>query len=165
MDTQTARRQGQLAALSTLGYLAFVPMLIWTGVRDWTFVVAMTALAIAVGLQVYALSRRDHIPPSGIYLSVVINALIIASVTRIMGPFIVAPTLVMTTLMAYAAHPRFGSIKVVSAILAAGLAVPWLLEQGGVLERTYRFTDAGDLVLSSSVITFSALPVQLAFAG
>jgi hypothetical protein len=129
-----------------------------------TFVIALAVLAVAVGVQVWALTRRDHIPQSGIYVSVILNALIIATVSRIMGPFVVAPTIVMTTLMAYAAHPRFGSVKVVAVILASAVAVPWLLEEAGVLSSTYRFTEAGELILSSPVIQFSALPVQLAFA-
>lgn len=66
--------------------------------------------------------------------------------------------------MAYAAHPSFGSIRIVSAILAGAVAVPWFLEAIGVLESTYRFVN-GELILSSPVVTFSAAPVQVAFAA
>jgi hypothetical protein len=66
-------------------------------------------------------------------------------------------------MIAYAAHPRFGRIGVVGAILGAGVAVPWLLELVGVLEPTYRFHD-GILELRSNVIQFSDAPVQTAFA-
>jgi hypothetical protein len=85
-------------------------------------------------------------------------------VCRLVGPFVIAPTLVLTTLMAFAVHPRFGRIGIVAGILALGVAVPWLLEVAGVLESTYRFAD-GSLVLSSPVVRFSEAPVQLAFAA
>ncbi len=164
LDTESARTQGRLAAYSMIGYLAFVPLLLWTGVRDMRFVVAFAALAITSGVQVYSLTRKEQISRRGIYLNAIINAVLIGIVCRIVGPFIIAPTLVTTTLMGYAAHPSFGSIRIVSAILAGSVAVPWFLEAVGVLESTYRFV-GGELILSSPVVSFSAVPVQLAFAA
>ncbi|CAN5887105.1 hypothetical protein BH11MYX3_BH11MYX3_25990 [soil metagenome] len=164
LDTASAQTQGRLAAYSMIGYLAFVPLLLWTGVRTMPFVAAFAGLAIASGVQVWMLTRRDRITTRGIYLNALINALLIAIVCRMVGPFIIAPTLVTTTLMAYAAHPSFGSIRIISAILAGSVAVPWALEAAGVLESTYRFV-GGELILSSPVVTFNAVPVQIAFAA
>ena len=92
-----------------------------------------------------------------------LNAVLIGMVSRLVGPFIVAPTLAATTLIGYAAHPKFGRVTIVGAILGSGVAIPWLLEVFGVLDRTYAFRD-GKLELSSDVIRFSAAPVQFAFA-
>ncbi|MFN0247717.1 MAG: serine/threonine-protein kinase [Kofleriaceae bacterium] len=164
MDTETARSQGRLAAYSMIGYLMFVPILLWTGVRDMWAVAAFAALAIASGVQVYALTQRATIPKTGIYINACINAVLIALVCRLVGPFIIAPTLVTTTLIGFAVHPSFGSIRIVSAILGAGVAIPWALEATGVLSSTYRFTENGELHLASPMLTFSAIPVQLAFA-
>ena len=164
LDHANARTQGRLAAYSMIGYLAFVPLLVWTGVRSYAFVAAFAALAAASGAQVYLLTYRDHIARRGIYLNACINALLIALVCRMVGPFIIAPTLVTTTLIAYAAHPALGSIRVVALILSSGVAVPWALEALGLLDATYRFV-GGELVLASPVLTFSAVPVQVAFAA
>jgi serine/threonine-protein kinase len=163
LDTETARSQGRIAAAAMMGYLAFVPLLLWTGVRDVLPVIAFTGLALLSGFQVYALTRRERISAARIYLNACINAALIALVCRMVGPFIIAPTLVTTTLMAYAAHTRFGRVSILAAILTAAVAVPWALEAAGVLPATYRF-DGGDLVLSSDLVRFSAVPVQLAFA-
>ena len=143
-----------------LGYLGFVPLLVWTGVRDTTVVAAFVAVVIASGVQMMALIRRDRLTSASIYLNACISAIVIGLICRIVGPFIVAPTLATTTLMAYAAHPRFGRISIVGAILGAGFVVPWLLELVGVLTPTYQFV-AGTIVLRSPVIEFHALPVQL----
>jgi hypothetical protein len=70
----------------------------------------------------------------------------------------------MTTLMSYAAHPRFGKIGVLSAIMALAVFVPWGLEWLGVVSPTYEFR-GGELVLHSAALTFQSVPVQLAFAG
>jgi eukaryotic-like serine/threonine-protein kinase len=164
IDIRSARHHGRLAAFALLGYLGFVPLLLWTGVRDPVFVVAFALLAAGSCLHVYMLSRRTELRRGGIYLNAFINALLIALISRIVGPFIIAPTLATTTLMAYAAHPRFGRITVMAAILGAAVAVPWALELAGVLSSTYRFTDGGELVLGSAVVSFSAAPVQVAFA-
>jgi tRNA A-37 threonylcarbamoyl transferase component Bud32 len=163
LDTETARSQGRIAAAAMMGYLAFVPLLFWTGVRAVFPVVAFTGLALLSGLQVYALTRRERISAGHIYLNACVNAALIALVCRMVGPFVIAPTLVMTTFMAYAAHVRFGRISVVGAILIASVAVPWALELAGVLSTTYRFI-GGDLVLTSDIVRFTAAPVQLAFA-
>ena len=160
LDTEMARIQGRLSAISMLGYLGFVPLLLWTGVRDTTVVAAFVAVVIASGVQMMALIRRDRLTSAPIYLNACINAIVIGLICRIVGPFIVAPTLATTTLMAYAAHPRFGKISIVGAILGAGIVVPWLLELVGVLTPTYQFV-AGTIVLRSPVIEFHALPVQL----
>jgi len=162
-DTDMARIQGRLSAISMLGYVGFVPLLLWTGVRDASIVIAFVAVAIASGLQMLALIRRDRLTSAPIYLNACINAVLIGLICRIVGPFIVAPTLATTTLMAYAAHPRFGRITVVGAILGAGIVVPWVLELAGVLAPTYRFVD-GTIVLRSPVIEFHAMPVQFALA-
>ncbi|HPH66667.1 MAG TPA: serine/threonine-protein kinase [Kofleriaceae bacterium] len=163
IDTETARAQGRIAAQSLFGYLAFLPILLWTGVHNWVIVAAFLSVAVASAVQIWTLTRRHRISTRGIYLNVCINAVLIGLVSRICGPFFVAPTLVATTLMAYAAHPRFGRIFIVSAILAASIFVPWGLELIGVLEPTYRFM-SGALVLTSPVIAFRALPIQIAFA-
>jgi hypothetical protein len=128
-----------------------------------TIVIAFVVVVIASGVQVLALTRRDEVTSEPIYVNAAINAILIGLICRMVGPFIIAPTLAATTLMAYAAHPRFGRISVIAVILAAGVALPWLLELAGVLDSTYTFVD-GTIVLRSPVVAFHALPVQIAFA-
>jgi serine/threonine-protein kinase len=164
IDTESAQHQGRLATVSMLAYLGFVPMMLWTGVRDPVFVIAFSVLAVGSALHVFTLSRRTDFAHRGIYLNACINAVLIGLISRMVGPFIIAPTLATTTLMAYAAHPKFGKITVMAGILGASVAVPWALELVGVLAPTYHFTDGGELVLGSSIVRFSSVPVQLAFA-
>jgi len=166
IDVATARSQGRLSSLAMMGYIAFIPLLLWTGVHDLVLVAVFALLALASGMQLLFLTRRERITGRivrGIYLNACINAVLIGIVCRMVGPFIVAPTLVLTTLMAYASHPRFGRIRVLSTILTAAVAVPWLLELAGVIAPTYHFDD-GALVLRSQVVTFSSMPTQIAFA-
>ncbi len=162
-DLGAAREQAKLAATAMMGYLGFVPLLLWSGVHDLSILVAFAVLAIASGAQVLLLTRREELTAGPIYVNACINAALIAVVTRMVGPFIIAPTLVLTTLTAYASHPRFGRIAILATILSLSVLVPWGLELLGVLESTYRF-EGGKIILSSTVVDFSAAPVQLAFA-
>jgi hypothetical protein len=84
-------------------------------------------------------------------------------VCRMVGPFIIAPTLAAAALIAYAAHPRFGHAGIVGLMLGGGVAVPWLLELAHVIDPTYRFHD-GILEMRSDIITFTDAPVETAFA-
>ena len=162
-DLVAARAQGRLAATSLFGYLGFVPLLLWTGVRDAGFVAAFVIVALASATQIFLLTRRTRITSRGIYANACLNAVLIGLICRMVGPFIIAPTLAATTLMGYAAHPRFGRIGIIATILGLGVAVPWLLELTHVIDPTYRFEN-GTIQLSSTIISFSEVPVQLAFA-
>jgi hypothetical protein len=113
---------------------------------------------------VFTLTRRTDIARRGIYLNACINAVLIGLIAQMVSPFIIAPTLATTTLMAYAAHPRLGRMSVMAGILGSAVAVPWALELAGALPATYHFSAGGELVLASSVVRFSAVPVQIAFA-
>jgi tRNA A-37 threonylcarbamoyl transferase component Bud32 len=163
LDVAAAKAQGRIGTLAIAGYLFFVPLLWWTGVRDWTVIAAFATTAAVSAVQIYAMSLKQKIPVASIYASAVINAVLIGLVSRIVGPFMIAPTLVLTTLMAFAVHPMFGRTWIIATVLTLGLAVPWLLEGLGVLAPTYRF-EAGTIVLTSPTVTFSAVPVQLALA-
>jgi len=164
LESDAAKEQGRLAAISILGYLAFVPFLLWTGLNDPLVVIAMCVLAVAGSAHVYVLTRGDgRVSKPSVYVNATIQALLIAVICRILGPFIIVPTLVIATLMAFAAHPQFGRIRIVSVILTAGVAVPWLLEVIGVLEPTYRF-EHGSIILTSPALMFEPVPTQIAFA-
>jgi serine/threonine-protein kinase len=163
IDVATGRNQGRIGALALTGYLWFIPLLWWTGVRDPTLVVAFAVFAVLSAAQIYWMTRKAVIPTTGIYASAVINAILIGLVCRLVGPFVIAPTLVLTSLMAYAVHPRFGRIGIVAVILSLGVAIPWTLEWLGVLAPTYSF-ERGSIVLTSPSVVFSSTPVQLAFA-
>jgi tRNA A-37 threonylcarbamoyl transferase component Bud32 len=163
IDVATGRTQGKIGAIAMTGYLWFIPLLWWTGIRDARVIIAFAIVALLSAGQIYWMTHKNVIPHAAIYTSAVINAVLIGLVCRMVGPFIIAPTLVLTTLMAYAVHPRFGQIRIIAAILTAGVAVPWLLEVAGVLSPTYEFV-RGSIVLTSPSVEFSAQPVQLAFA-
>ncbi|HEV7559058.1 MAG TPA: serine/threonine-protein kinase, partial [Kofleriaceae bacterium] len=149
LDLVAARAQGRLAATSLFGYLGFVPLLLWTGVRDAGFVAAFVIVALASATQIFLLTRRTRITTRGIYANACLNAVLIGLICRMVGPFIIAPTLAAVTLMGYAAHPRFGRIGIIATILALGVAVPWVLEITNVIDPTYRFED-GTIRLSST---------------
>ena len=164
IDVDMGRAQGRTAAIALLGYLGFVPLLVWTGINDWRYVGALVALALINAGVVLKMTRNQQVSLRGIYTSLGINAILIAIVARMVGPFLIAPTLAATTLIAYSSHPKFGRLRVVGPVLASGVIIPWLLDFLGVLPPSYHFID-GKLVMSSDVLRFTSAPVQVAFAA
>ncbi len=163
LDVQNAREQARVAALAMLGYLAIVPLMLWTGVRDYRYVAAFTVLPIAVSLHLVVQVRRRRITPTGLYVSVCINAALIALVCCVVGPFTIAPWLATTTLMAYAVHPQLGHLRAIAGILGAAVIVPWTLELVGAIARTHEFVD-GKLVLTSPGLAYREAPFEMALA-
>ena len=162
LESEAERVQGRFAAVAVLGYLGFLPLIAWAGIRDISLIVAFVVFAVLSSVHSIVLTHRTRVTAAPVYLSVALNAVVIGIVCRMVGPFIIGPTLVIVTLLAFASHPGFGRVSVVATILSASVLVPWILELVGVLEPTYRFTEAG-IVVMSGALKLSSLPTQLAF--
>ncbi len=163
LDVDTARALGRRSALAQLGYLGVLPLLLWAGVRSWTPVLVTVGLVVAsVGVLAWMVRQRA-IPVGMIYVHAAINAVMIAVMTRVVSPLVIAPTLAATTLLGYAVHPGFGRMRWLGPILAAGVLGPWALEIAGVLASTYHFAD-GALVLHPGALALTSAPSQLLLA-
>jgi serine/threonine-protein kinase len=159
-DTEVARTQATLGTWAILGYLLFLPVLYFIGVRDGSYVVAYVALVLACAGTTYYLSKATAIGPGLIAIVLIGEALLVALFARIFSPFLIAPGVAGATLMAFAQHPRWGRVSVMWGAMTAGVLVPFILEQAGVLERTMRFV--GDTVeLHSPALLVHELPTQL----
>jgi hypothetical protein len=129
IDLETGRA-GQDGAIAISGYLGTKRRSDVDGrARPIGLVIAFAIAALVSAVQIYWMTRSDRIPTRSIYLSAASTPVLIGVISRIVGPFIIAPTLVgPTMLMAYAVHPRFGAMPIVAALLTAGVAIPWGLE-------------------------------------
>jgi serine/threonine-protein kinase len=159
-DTEVARTQARLGTGAILGYLAFLPILYFIGVRDPSYVVAYVAIVLACAATTWHVSRARAIGPGLIVAVLFGEVALVALFARIFSPFLIAPGVAGATLMAFAQHPRFGRVSVMWGAMTAGVLVPFILEQVGVLERTMRFV--GDtLELHSPALLVHELPTQL----
>ena len=161
LDNHALRAQSRLGALAMLSYFLFFPIMFMAGLRETWFVIAGPAVAVlTIGVTI-AMARRPVM--WRIYASFAGNAVIIAIVSRVLSPFLVAPSLGVIITMVYAMHPRVGRAWMLWAAVAAAVMLPWVAELTGVLSPT-TFVTADGLLLRLSAGALDADIVTIALA-
>jgi serine/threonine-protein kinase len=144
---------GRVGGFSYLSLYLYLPLLFWVGVRSWTPVVGMYAVALlASGLSFWAGFRRE--PPQWVVMAVlVVSSVLFMSTTMFFGPMVLPPLLIAinTTVFTLYLPPRYRML----AAIAGGVAVliPSLLWLAGLIPG-YRVQN-GAIVLEASVLEAS----------
>jgi len=137
MDVVNLREQARVAIIAFLIATAFVPILLWIGIRDTTHL-ALFAGASLVNAGTATILVRSKRPVSTRMLYLIVGAgfSFVLMTSRVFTPFLVAPGIAAGILLSFCLHPRFGRWWVIAVLLAGGALGPWLLEYAGILERT-----------------------------
>ncbi|HEV7553986.1 MAG TPA: serine/threonine-protein kinase [Kofleriaceae bacterium] len=135
LEISGLRAQSKLILLSMVGYLLFLPIMFAVGFRDPWYIVAETAtLAFAfwAGLK----ELRDPRAVRFARMSLAGNIIMLALLSRIATPFLIAPGLGALIVMVVMAHPRMGKAWFLCGICCLALLGPFLLETVGLLSPT-----------------------------
>jgi serine/threonine-protein kinase len=161
-DSDIARRAARVGIAVPLAYAAFVPVLLWMGVRDWsTFaityaIVGLMAIVTIVGTR--ALRPQMYVP-------LALNAALMICLSRLLSPWIFAPSIICAFTSALAS--QMGLWRRPALLLGVGIAallVPLGLEGLGVFGRTWS-VDGGRLVLESVAVTISSPSIIVMLIG
>lgn len=146
------RRTFHLAARSGvgfyLGYFAYLPFLLWMGVRDWQLFAFGWVVIALCALTTLAFVLR---PPRNIDVPLVhlaISTFSVAAVSVMFGPFVLVPMLALGNAVAYIAsvgHAR-GLVPLATCL---AVIVPVVLRATGVLPDTYVFENDAWTILPS----------------
>jgi serine/threonine-protein kinase len=150
-----------LLVTGAVGYLVFLPILYWVGIRDPAFFLAggLTALALALsGLQ----RSRRWMTRVGQF-SVLANLVMIILVVRMSSPFLVGPALAITVATSIATHPTVIRPWLLAGSLIVAVLGPWCLELAGVLSRTTSVA-GGAVVLQTSSTSLDPVGTVIALA-
>ncbi len=134
---------GGVGAVIYPGVLAFLPGMLWMGVRQ-PFVIAAFFGLLGFCAVLSLLVSRSKIPPLGAILaSMVASSTAFACCSRFGTPLILAPTALAVNAAAYAIFlpRRFRPMVAITSSLA--FVVPLALELTGVLPRTLTFENGG----------------------
>ena len=137
-----------------LSWFAFLPAIFAIGVRDKGGLGWMAGTA-ALGLVLSIMAASQRVVSRWIQIAILIVTLGAACmVSRLYGPLILMPTLLISYAITLQAHPwrTFRRVGLIAGIVA--MCVPVLLEVAGILPPTYAFVD-GRMVLDAHVV---ALP-------
>jgi hypothetical protein len=156
---QSLRVSARNASLALLSYAAYVPLILWMGVRrPWLFVGTFATTCAVIALT-YGHYRR---PPARLVLPwshVVVSTLAFAFGMSLFGPLVLLPSLVIITGVAYVA--TFDRSAIASIVpLVAVIFVPLGLQLAGVLPPSYDFVD-GTLRVLPGMAEFPRTPTLL----
>jgi serine/threonine-protein kinase len=130
---------GGVGAVVYFGMLAFIPLMLWMGVRQPLvvgsfFLLMLVSAALSVGVA------RSKVPPVGAILtSMLCSTAAFGLLARFGSPVVLAPMALAVNATAYAIYleRRYRSIVAVATCLA--FLVPLALERAGVLAPTFTF--------------------------
>src|SRR5262249_20115036 len=124
-ELELTRRQGRYAALAVASYFAFIPLLLWLGVREWPVLAGALVTIGAIVVLAYVFSRAER---PRILWAVGLNALMLVLFSRIVTPVLLLPGLASAIGMTLLSMPqltrRFG---LVMAAMLGAVAVPIVL--------------------------------------
>ncbi|HUS33649.1 MAG TPA: serine/threonine-protein kinase [Kofleriaceae bacterium] len=159
----------QHARAATPGYViiaAFLPIIVWNGVRSWPIVLAMFALAVLMTLGAWDLTRRPRRSLTHMIAYAVGNSLLLAIMGRLASPLLVVPALVAFVTGSVVTYPTFLVRKwLLIAIMLAGFLAPLGLEALGVLAPTWRLDDNGFVAFGDAMRLHGAAGIVTIFAG
>lgn len=143
-DVEVVRRQSRLSALTMLAYLAFAPVMIWVGIRDWLPFIVVCSLIALLGATTWWLSWKQPY----ILWAVAGNAVMLLLLSRFFGPFVVVPGIACAATMSFLSQPPTLIRRpwiVVGSMVGAFLA-PFVLEAAGMWAPTWEI--AGGALIS-----------------
>jgi hypothetical protein len=136
---QSLRAAARQASLALLSYAAYLPFILWMGVRrPWLLAVTGVATVgvIVLTYRTYRRPVRLALP----WLHVVVSTIALGAGMSLFGPLLLLPSLVIITGVAYVATFDRSALACV-APLAAVIFVPLALQLAGVLPPSYDFVD------------------------
>jgi serine/threonine-protein kinase len=164
ISSTLARNQGRLAIAAFVGYLGFLPIIAWMGIRDWTTIGLLGAMVAVNAGMAWQISRQGRLSKLQIYGALLSNAVLIGVFARVFTPFLVAPGLAAATVMVFAIHPQFGRAVLVWALMTAGVIVPWVLEVAGPLTSSIA-VEHNSLILTSAVLDARTPQIEVALVA
>ncbi len=151
-------RQRKLSAVAMSGYVAFLPLLAWMGVKNWPLLLVGYAMSFVVVLTAIVNARRRR-PDIG--LALLAHVVMMMVFTQIFGPFVLVPGLVAVVTITLLALPMLINRPwFVIGAMSSSLALPLALEATGVLEATWGF-EGDRLVVRSGLLELAPTPASI----
>ncbi len=148
----------------------FFPLFILNGVRDWAVVGGIVASALGMAVAAWQLVRKPNRSFLWMVAYAIGNSLVLVLLGRLGGAFAFVPALVSYITASVITYPAFIERRwILIGIMVTGFLVPFGLELGNVMERTWELRNDGilirgaamDLTGSSALITMIAASVAI----
>lgn len=160
-ETRRSMRQGALVAgIAYLTWFAYLPFMLWMGMRSWTaWLFSSAAWVVAAGFAFvsWRYPPRDGRPATTLWVA---GAVAVSSTYTLFGPYVVVPALAaMGAMLLHVAPARSHRIPVV-VVQCMAVVVPAALQLAGVLPPSYVFED-DSIRIVPLMLRFPALPTHV----
>ena len=148
-DAALASRASLNAAGAMLGYLAFIPLMLWMGVKSWSLFALLYGSVGALMAHALYQARTRRVTPM---VPLAVNVAQMVVLSRFSSPLVIAPALVCTYVATLTTQS--GAWKRPLSVIVLGLlavCAPFALEAAGVLQRTW-WLDHGRLVIHPTAV-------------
>jgi serine/threonine-protein kinase len=139
------------ALLAMFGIYAFLPLLLWIGVRD-RFELAVILGGFTLSGVFALIAVRQRVVGTAVQVALVTAAVAaMVAITRMFGPLVLTPTMIASYTISLQSHPT-GWLRRYTLIMGSvAIVLPLALELVGVLPSSYRF-EHGTMVIVPQVI-------------
>ncbi|HEY8040629.1 MAG TPA: protein kinase [Polyangiaceae bacterium] len=160
-ETRRSLRVGaRVATFAYLSWFAYLPLMLWMGMRDWT--PWLVSSAAWLGAAFCALLAWRNPPRHGkIDLRMTVAGTIaVATTSTIFGPYVALPSLAVIGAMLLQLAPDRSRRVAVVLMHCLAIAVPAALQWWGLLPASYVFQrDA--IVIAPSMLSFPPVPTHV----
>ena len=134
-------------ALGYVSWVLYVQLLVVMGVRDaFSLTISTVLMTVAAGVSWWA-ARRDRYLRSYSLLVMITGTLALSSMTRLFGPYMLLPTILMGQAVAFSLSPHRRERLVAATMSAVGVLGPVVMEWVGWMPRQTVFTQDAITVL------------------
>ncbi|MBL0216525.1 MAG: serine/threonine protein kinase [Myxococcales bacterium] len=164
-DADGVRRHARTAILAYLAIASFLPLAAWNGIRKWPEVLAVFGAALLLAAGAWAIRRKPERSFVEMIGYAVANAVLLALLSRMAGPFTFVPALTCVVTMSVMSYPAFIQRSwVLVVIMIASFTIPLVLEARGFLTMTWELRDGG-LLSHAGALVISGGPTLTLVVG
>ena len=152
------RRHARISALAYLMVLAFFPVALWNGVKSWPLIIGLGSVALVLAASAWIVHRRGHATLREMSVYALGNAMFLSLLARVVGPFILVPSLSCLVAMSMMMYPVFiGRTWLPVSLILLGWLLPIVLEQLEMVAPTWEVVN-GALVSTSHGVEIGGAP-------
>ncbi|MEZ4221859.1 MAG: serine/threonine-protein kinase [Polyangiaceae bacterium] len=140
---QRVQRGGRGAAVAYLTLFLYLPLVLWSGVRDWAPILALYGLNVLSALGVWLVSRSRTAPPVAVMACVLVSTLSFAFTSSLFGALVLMPAMIAVNTTAFGLVLDRTTKYWAIAIGVAAVLLPAALEFLGLTAVRYTFDSAG----------------------
>ena len=151
------REAMRVGVLNYLLWLVMLPLMLWLGIRSVEPMLGALVCILGAAASCAVFARAERIGRGATYVVLLFNLGAIAFASRVLGPFVIVPQVVLATNFSFALTRATVDRFVFAALGLATVFVPLGLELAGVLAPSYVF-DAEGIHVVPSALYLPALP-------